>query len=76
MSKYFKRYEDNSTLTYPEDISFIRKTIKEKYGTLTCSNYKLEDLWRDFSETYSAGFLDPDEYFIKEFVYWLELQED
>lgn len=78
MSIYLKRYEDNSTLTYPEDIFFIRKVIEEKYGTLTCSNHKLEELWRDFSEEeYAAGFLSPNENFIEEFVYWLEwLQED
>ena len=76
MSKYFKRHEDNSTLIYPEDIFFIRKTIEEKYGSLTCSNHKLDDLWRDFSDTYSAGFLDPNENLIEEFTNWLESQED
>ena len=74
MSKYFKRYEDN-TLTYPEDVSFIRKTIEEKYGILTCSNHKLENLWRKFSNTYEAGFLIPSEELIEHFIYWLEEQE-
>lgn len=76
MSKYFKRYEDNRTLTYPEDVFFIRNTIEEEYGTLTCSNHKLEDLWRDFSDTYDTGFLYPNESLIEEFTCWLESQED
>lgn len=76
MSKYFKRYEDNSTLIYPEDIAFIRKIIEEQYGVLSCSNRKLDDLWRDFSDTYSAGFLDPNEKLIEYFTFWLESHED
>ena len=75
MNKYFK-YEDNSTLTYPEEITFIRKTIEGQYGILNCYNHELEDLWRDFSDTYAAGFLIPNENLIKEFIDWLELQED
>ena len=76
MSKYFKWYEDNRILTYPKDILFIRNTIEEKYGTLTCSNHKLEDLWKDFRDTYLAWYLESFMDLIEEFTYWLESQEE
>ncbi len=75
MSKYFTPY-DNRKPRYPEDAKLIRETITSEHGTLTCSDYKLEQLWEDFSGTYEAGHLNPDDFWIEKFINWLELQED
>ena len=74
MSKYFIPY-DNRKPRYPEDAKLIRKIIISEYGTLTCSDYKLEQLWEDFSDTYDAGHLNPDDFWIERFVDWLERED-
>jgi len=77
MSRYFKPYEENEDdPTYPEDVRRIRQTIEYSFGKFDCTNRKIGELWRDFSEEYSASFLIPEWNFIKEFVEWLERQED
>ena len=77
MSRYFKPYDRSEDPNYPEDVRHIRLEIESKYGTLTCSNRKLGELWRNFSEeAYSAGFLDPNDKFIKEFSIWLQKSDD
>ena len=75
MSKYFKPYNTEEDPTYPEDVRYIRTELESEYGTVECSNLKLGELWRDFSDTYHASFLNPDDQFIKEFASWLEAQE-
>ena len=76
MSKYFIPYQQDPVLEYPEDIDFIKKVVESKYGKFNCSDAMIDKLWRDFSEEeYEAGFLDPNEMFIEQFIYWLEKQE-
>ena len=77
MSKYFKRYEDiMPVLHYQDDVSYIRTEVESKYGTLDCSDSKLEDLWRNYSDdAWCAGFMSPNEELIESFVDWLEEQE-
>ena len=76
MSKYFIPYEKESILEYPEDINFIKKVVGSKYGKFNCSDIMIDKLWRDFcEEEYEAGFLDPNEMFIEDFVKWLKEQE-
>ena len=77
MSKYFKPYEENEEdPIYPEDVKRIRQAIECSFGKFDCSNRKIGELWRDFSEEcYSAGFLMPSWEPIKEFVEWLNRQE-
>lgn len=77
MSKYFKPYiKHEEDPTYPEDIKYIRAEIEAFYGTVECSNLKLGELWRDFSDKIcSASFLYPNTTLIKEFVSWLETQD-
>ena len=77
MSKYFKPYEENDDdPTYPDDVREIRQIIECRFGKFDCSNRKVGELWRDFSEEcYEAGFLTPEWDFIKEFVEWLKEQE-
>lgn len=84
MSKYFERYErkepveynEEELVDYPEDIAFIRTEVESKYGKLDCSDRKLEDLWRDYSdECWCAGFMSPDEAIVESFVDWLDEQE-
>ena len=78
MSRYFKPYynkDEEEDPTYPEDVKYIRAELESVHGTLECSNKKLGELWRDFSDTYHACFLNPDNLFIKEFASWLEAQE-
>lgn len=70
MSCDFKRFEEDPT--YPEDVKFIRKEL-EKSGTVYCSNKRLGELWRDFSDRlYDAGFLHPEPEFIEEFINFLD----
>lgn len=77
MSRYFKPYEENEDdPTYPEDVQKIRQTIECSFGKFNCTNRKIGELWRDFSETYHASFLIPEWDFIKEFVEWLKKQEE
>lgn len=77
MSRYFKPYEENEDdPTYPEDVKIIRHTIENSFGKFDCTNCKIGELWRDFSEDYHASFLAPDWDFIKEFVEWLKRQEE
>lgn len=78
MSRYFKPYhnEEAEDPTYPEEVKCIRAGLESTHGTVECSNAKLGELWRDFSDTYySAGFMDPNAYLISEFASWLEAQE-
>ena len=76
MSKYFKPYPKNEEdPLYPEDIRHIRAEIEALYGKVKCSNKKLGELWRDFSDdVYDAYFLDANPMLILEFVRWLEAQ--
>ena len=77
MSRYFKPYHKNEEdPTYPEDVKRIRKGLESAYGVVKCSNAKLGELWRDFSDTYSAGFLGPNDQLIEEFARWLEEEDD
>lgn len=77
MSRYFKPYKENEDdPTYPEDVRKIRQTIECSFGRFDCTDRKIGELWRDFSETYDAGFLMPGWELIKEFVEWLKRQED
>ena len=77
MSRYFKPYEKNEDdPIYPEDVRMIRRTIENGFGKFDCTNRKIGELWRDFSEEcYGAGFLMPSWEPIKEFVEWLKRQE-
>lgn len=76
MSKYFKPYNTEEDPLYPEDVKHIRVEIESKYGTLDCSNKKLGELWRDFSDDiYFAGFVNPSDDTIKEFTDWLRGEE-
>ena len=75
MSRYFRPYNNEQDPTYPEDVKYIRAELESMYGTVECSNKKLGELWRDFSGTYSAQFLDPSAYFIAEFASWLVAEE-
>ena len=79
MSRYFKPYpKSDEDTTYPEDIKYLRTEIEDHYGTLTCSNRKLGELWRDFSdEAYCASFLCINsESLVREFVEWLANKRD
>lgn len=50
--------------------------MESKYGILDCSDYKLEDLWRDYSdEMWCAGFMSPDEAIVESFADWLDVKE-
>lgn len=77
MSKYFKLYhKDEEDPTYPEDVKYIRAELELAYGAVECSNAKLGELWRDFSnDVYSASFMNPSPLSIHEFASWLEVQE-
>ena len=72
MSRYFRPYHNEEDPTYPEDVKYIRAELEAKHGVVECSNAKLGELWRDFSDTYSASFLNPDTHFVAEFARWLE----
>ena len=61
---------------YPEDVKKIRDVIIEKYGVLNCTNRQLGDLWRWFSCEYDAGFLYPNDDYIKNFAEWLGYEDD
>lgn len=77
--KFFKLYdEDERKLSHPYDIAEIRKLFREiDLGTLTCNDFKLEELWGDFSDQkYSAGFLSPDRDLVVEFLIWLGKRGD
>ena len=77
MSKYFIPYiKEEQDPTYPEDVRYIRAEISALYGTLDCSNKKLGELWRDFSDRFDAGFLNPNAELIEEFVEWLDIHDD
>lgn len=76
MSRYFTPYCIEEDPTYPVEVKYIRNELESKYGTVECSNKKLGDLWRDFSDTYSASFLIPDARFVSEFARWLEAKND
>lgn len=78
MSRYFKPYEENEDdPIYPKNVKMIRHNIENSFGKFDCTNRKIGELWRDFSEEkYSASFLIPEWHFIKEFVEWLKEQED
>ena len=77
MSRYFIPYiREEEDPTYPEDVKYIRAEILASYGTLDCSNKKLGELWRDFSDRYDAGFLSPSSVLIEEFVGWLDRHDD
>lgn len=72
MSKYFIPYEEKDDMAYPEDVKKIREIVESQYGRFSCTNQKIGELWRHFSyEYYDAGFLIPDDRFIKQFVDWL-----
>ena len=70
MSKYFTR-NINSELKYPEEIKYIREYM-EQYGKINCSDNKLDELWRDYSNCYSAIFLIPSEELINGFMDYLD----
>lgn len=71
----FKRYE-NFTSHYPEDLKQIRNYL-EQIGILNCTDKKLDNLWRYFSDDkYSASWLDPTDDSLEHFAYWLEKYEE
>ena len=78
MSKYFK-FNQTFQLKYPEDVATIRKYLENK-GQVDCTDKELEDLWYEFSETWSAGWLNPcdgDDGTLAPFADWLaEYDED
>ena len=59
---------------YPEDMETIIEYV-ESQGELNVDYKYLERLWEDFSSIYEAGFLQPNEQFLREFVRWITDQE-
>lgn len=56
---------------YPEEMETIIEYV-ESHGKLNVDYKYLERLWEDFSSIYEAGFLDPNNQFLREFVRWIE----
>lgn len=61
---------ENFNPRYPDAMECIIEYI-EGHGKLNVSYSYLEKLWEDFSDTYAAGFLEPNTNFLEEFVQWL-----
>ena len=66
MSQYYTRHH----LRYAEYVKKIAAYLNER-GDLRCGLNKLEELWEEFSDEYSAGFLIPDDEFLYQFERWL-----
>ena len=60
--------------TYPDAMKIIIDYM-ESHGKLNVDYSYLEKLWYEFSDVYEAGFLEPDDVFLKEFVQWLDGRE-
>lgn len=56
---------------YPEEMQRIAEYVMSK-GQLLVRLKTLENLWMEFSKRYAAGFLIADEFYLSEFVDWLE----
>ena len=76
MSKYFIPYNKAEDPTYPEEVKYIREVVESKYGKFNCTNAKIGDLWRDFSNEYDACFLHPSDEWIERFAEWLGYEDD
>lgn len=69
MSKYFKLFREIK-FKYPNDMQYILNYLKQT-GYILCSDKKIESLWEEFSETYAAGWLNPDDELLSNFATWL-----
>lgn len=74
MSKYFELKKEIE-FNHPNDMKKIIEYL-ETVGTIHCTHKKLESLWYDFSETYSAGWLNPDDELLSDFATWLDDYEE
>lgn len=66
--------DDNSKkpqFRYPESAKKIIAYVRNR-GLLFISEISVERLWEDFSDIYSAGYLNPNEQFLEEFVDYLD----
>lgn len=70
MSKYFRFNEPPIELYNAEDIAKIRKYL-EQVGELNCSDKQLEVFWDEFSDSWSASWLNVDDVTLSRFSYWL-----
>ena len=71
--KFFNKKEDPK---YQKEVNQIRIGL-EKLGTVSCTDYELGQVWRDFSdECYCASFLIPDDESIRHFAKWLDRDKD
>ena len=71
IDKFLGRGEQES-VRYPHDIAELKKNIPE---LMLVSDIKVESIYGDFSEEYSAGWLILDENRIEEFRNWLYSRE-
>lgn len=72
MKVFRKRVEFTSEdFSYPEEMTKIAEYVEAK-GKLLVRYKTLEGLWEEFSKRYAAGFLIADEFYLSEFVDWLE----
>ena len=72
MKVFRKRVEFTSEdFSYPEEMTKIAEYVEAR-GKLLVRYKTLEGLWEEFSKLYSSKFLSPDEFYLGEFVDWLE----
>lgn len=73
MGRYFEKYD---SVEYPVEVLYILGRLN-KHGKFNGNLHTLNKLWRIFSEeNYCAGFLNPDETYIKEFADWLDTYKE
>lgn len=71
----FYTLNEKQNFDYPEDMQKILSYLNE-HGTIKCPNSKIEQLYREFSDTYGAGWIEPSEERIEEFARWLNDETD